>query len=447
MKKRLISSILIGVMALSLAACGGSSSSSSGNSASGEASTAADAAGESETAAETAGESGTDVETSGEEAAAGTDMIEKLSVVDGELPESMTNADFLEILKRLNGEAAEIPVEGVDMNAGLTAGSFMLLMDRTMGYVTAEENPGYQDLVSAAEKGGLLKDITVPEKEEDAPEAAMIKAVLNNALTAVWYLSGDEASVRAKDTGHLTPTILHQVFKMTEDGRTLEKEQLMIGEVPAALTYVDSEEKKPVVMLFHPITENKTDYWMTIMADSLAEQGYFCVAIDAQQHGDLAGENPNIWAADRFTTTPEHADQVLDYIGENYEQADVDRLGMAGFSLGGMNILYYLAHGTHKVSAVGNFHGILYVGPVMDAEGNPEEDLPLVDIEKMLPVALLLMCGDADEWSTPSIAEDMYQDLLDHGAEHVELIMEPGQGHWCTQKELDKTIELFAEFL
>jgi predicted esterase len=97
----------------------------------------------------------------------------------------------------------------------------------------------------------------------------------------------------------------------------------------------------PLVLIQHPGTSSKDDYFVAEPARMWARRGWFCAGIDAPLHGDRETHDPMGLFRDR-SRFPAIAAQFADEVTETIDQlaahfpVDVARLGYVGYSLGSM---------------------------------------------------------------------------------------------------------------
>lgn len=120
--------------------------------------------------------------------------------------------------------------------------------------------------------------------------------------------------------------------------------RLTVGEqtVPA-LFFVPREEgdPMPLVLIQHPATGSKDDYFVADIARMWASRGWICGGFDAPFHGDRVPNDPMSIFRDR-DSYPQLIDQfgseltaVVDDVASRFP-VDMNRLGFVGYSLGSM---------------------------------------------------------------------------------------------------------------
>ena len=106
-------------------------------------------------------------------------------------------------------------------------------------------------------------------------------------------------------------------------------------------------DKKPIVICEHGLSGSKADYQE--LAKVLAQNGYYVLTPDAYQHGDRT-EGDELTVVEAAVVTAGEVDKLLNYC-EQLPNVDINRIGMIGFSMGGMVCYYYIANGTYQIDA------------------------------------------------------------------------------------------------
>jgi len=103
----------------------------------------------------------------------------------------------------------------------------------------------------------------------------------------------------------------------------------------------ESEGKLPLVLIQHPATASKDDYFVEEPAKAWARRGWASAGLDAPMHGDRADHDPLAILRDmsRFpAVAAQFAAEVsaaIDLVAATYP-IDLSRLGFVGYSLGSM---------------------------------------------------------------------------------------------------------------
>ncbi len=127
--------------------------------------------------------------------------------------------------------------------------------------------------------------------------------------------------------------------------------------VPALFFVPDSDEPAPLVIIQHPATSSKDDYFVRDVALSWASRGWICGGLDAPFHGDRATHDPMRVLRDHdglATLSARFAAEVsatIDAMAARYA-VDLGRLGYVGYSMGSMlGIPAVAADGRFKAAA------------------------------------------------------------------------------------------------
>lgn len=128
-------------------------------------------------------------------------------------------------------------------------------------------------------------------------------------------------------------------------------------EAPGVLFYADGEEGMPLVVIQHPATSSKDDYFVRDVGMMWARRGWACVGLDAPFHGERAGADPMKLLREREhfpAASAQFAAELtaaVDAIAEKYP-VDTGRMGYVGYSMGSMlGIPAVAADGRYKAAA------------------------------------------------------------------------------------------------
>ena len=103
----------------------------------------------------------------------------------------------------------------------------------------------------------------------------------------------------------------------------------------------DPEGDLPLVLIQHPATASKDDYFVEEPAKAWARRGWASAGLDAPMHGDRANHDPMSFLRDRSlfpAVAAQFAAEVtaaIDLLAETYA-IDLTRLGFVGYSMGSM---------------------------------------------------------------------------------------------------------------
>ena len=124
-----------------------------------------------------------------------------------------------------------------------------------------------------------------------------------------------------------------------------------IGKVPV-IEYFDATlgvKGKPIVILLHGLSGEKETF--EGMATVLAQAGFLVVTPDLYLHGERK-EKSDLTPVHIAVESSGEINQILEYY-EGTELADVSRVGLMGFSMGGMTAYHYVANGDYPVTVLG----------------------------------------------------------------------------------------------
>ncbi len=180
-------------------------------------------------------------------------------------------------------------------------------------------------------------------------------------------------------------------------------------EVPGMLYLpAEADEPVPLVLIQHPATSSKDDYFVAEPARMWAAHGWACGGIDAPFHGDRSEYDPMRILGDREAMREAAArfkrelPAVVDALLERYP-IDPSRLGYVGYSLGSML-------GIPAVAEDGRFRAAAFClvgegGLVGPAEG-PESVVP-----KLAKTAVRIVGKLQDELIPREATERLYAAL------------------------------------
>lgn len=134
-----------------------------------------------------------------------------------------------------------------------------------------------------------------------------------------------------------------------QDGVTMNKKY--IGDIPVIEYYNEATgmSDKPMVIIEYGVTGKKEE--MQAVAAVYANIGCLVVTPDLYLHGERMEESECSLLEIAVHSSGE-IEEILDYYATS-SMVDMDRIGMVGFSLGGITIYHYLANGTYPVKTAG----------------------------------------------------------------------------------------------
>lgn len=165
------------------------------------------------------------------------------------------------------------------------------------------------------------------------------------------------------------------------DGLILARFTLEVeGERVPGFVYLpaEAEGRLPLVLLQHPATSSKDDYFIAEPARLWANRGWIVGGIDAPFHGDRETYNPLGLLKDRellAAAARRYAQElpvVVAALAERYP-VDLQRLGFVGYSLGSMfGIRALAAHGGFRAAAF----CLVGEGGIVGPASGPDSVLP-----------------------------------------------------------------------
>lgn len=237
----------------------------------------------------------------------------------------------------------------------------------------------------------------------------------------------------------------------------------------------DIEEKKPMIFVLPGSGQRKEH--LLIDAYMFAKEGFFIVIFDACGHGELGTREAREAAKrDVRKSYDSHVETSnnLNYLIETYKQnphADVDRVGLLGFSLGGSTIYYNvtrerLPNIKAAVPVVGNpfWAGSLRkkIEKIPDWEqvyGEQEIQAmeeyiksidPLEYKSNLADLPLLMLYGELDEGVPIDAIRSFYKELEERYTDKscVEFIEFKGYGHKLRPEDVyTRALSWFKEYL
>lgn len=183
----------------------------------------------------------------------------------------------------------------------------------------------------------------------------------------------------------------------------------------------------PVVLLLHGWSGSKQVWWEDegihtggLMRKALLGAGYAVFALDAAAHGERAAEigyrsvntpdNPFSYAEISIQTTKDYR-RAIDYLATRPE-LDIQRLGLVGYSMGGMDSFYLLSVEPRIRAAVA------CVPPMLSEGYGPAS--PIDYSWGVKGKALLLLMGSQDDMYNKDKVNASYHDYIE--TEHSRLI-------------------------
>lgn len=212
----------------------------------------------------------------------------------------------------------------------------------------------------------------------------------------------------------------------------------------------DGIKHKPLVIMMHGYTGIKE--FLLIQAYSLCTNGFFVVLPDAWGHGQRAVPGSTADFIDSVVNTACDINRLL-LAYKADERVDIDKAGLAGFSMGGCIIFKYLSGGDVKVRAAAPViatpdwisileskeglslmlsHGIIKNENELDEMKKRAYGIQPKDrLDEFIPVPLLIQNGETDTLIPIGPVQEYY-DLIKRSyndKSEISFITYPGVGH------------------
>ena len=170
----------------------------------------------------------------------------------------------------------------------------------------------------------------------------------------------------------------------------------------------ESEDAAPLVVIQHPATSSKDDYFVRDVAVQWAKLGWACAGIDAPLHGERASHDPMalLRDRDRFNEiSAQFSDELsatIDCLAARYP-IDTGRLAYVGYSLGSMlGIPAVAADGRYKAAAF----CLIGEGGLLGAAADPASP-----VQRLGGVAVRIVAKTGDEFFSKAATEGLFAAL------------------------------------
>jgi dienelactone hydrolase len=182
------------------------------------------------------------------------------------------------------------------------------------------------------------------------------------------------------------------------------------GEDIPGLFYLptNTDAALPLVLIQHPATSSKDDYFVRDVGMAWAKRGWICGGIDAPLHGDRRSHDPMSLFRDREVmqqVSTQFAAEVTATIDAlaGYVAVDMSRLGYVGYSMGSML-------GVRAVAQDGRFKAAAFC---LVGEGGIVGDVKGKDawVTRLASVAVRIVGKTEDELIARSATEALYDAL------------------------------------
>lgn len=240
----------------------------------------------------------------------------------------------------------------------------------------------------------------------------------------------------------------------------LIEEKIIINNIPAIrFNLKDNKEKVPTIILYHGWSSNKES--QRLRGFILANLGFQIIVPDAIHHGernkldnyDIDNSVKYLWST--VMNNMEEANEIIDYCVE-YFNADSDRIGVIGHSMGGFTAAGVFTHNKHiKVAVVlngsFNWNGANEIlKRNLQLEGNTTNELdPMINQELLIDRPILLLHGAADNVVSIESQRIFYHNVKEvyNDESLIQLIEYPNLGHFVTTNMMDDAGRWFKKHL
>lgn len=248
-------------------------------------------------------------------------------------------------------------------------------------------------------------------------------------------------------------------------------EDKQVKNIPVLDVYnLDLKEKLPIIFMLHGLTGYKETGLKN--AYKFARQGFYVVLFDAYRHGELADEEfkklnyyeKTLETTDIILETTKYLNALINYYSF-IENADINRCGLIGFSMGGCIVYNFLADKNNpKVKAAIPVIGSPMSGkPLRELlESSPdtinyideakvayaERKAPYRRLKGLKDLPLLMLNGEKDHIFAIADIRDCYKQWSKN-YDHQEMIkkVEFNVGHEVTEEMIDMASEWFHKYL
>ncbi len=266
--------------------------------------------------------------------------------------------------------------------------------------------------------------------------------------------------------GTLLAVSLRMMWK-AQDGTAVANvttERLTVDGIPVVAYCNKTAGARPLVLVSHGLTGNRDTF--TYAATVLAQMGFFVVTPDNWGHGERGGDGATIGEA--IVKTAEDLDTLIDHYAQD-ERVDADRLGLIGFSMGGLVDYYYVANGNHRADLVGiicatpdwktmtdnpSMLQTVAAGKATALASEAEKEAadqyllannPYDKVMASTGTVYYLLSGGQDPVIPLAGTQALYDALKDQG--RAALVVDPDKGHDVSGENLSKLLEYFHDHL
>lgn len=268
-------------------------------------------------------------------------------------------------------------------------------------------------------------------------------------------------------------------------------EQYKVGDIPVLTMQNACIERCPMAFFLHGFTGDKREGLP--LGYELAKKGFYFVAFDAIMHGEradkhldavLSGTTGNRYPVDSgldayclmheiILQTHNDLHHLIDYFA-NDSRAEIDQIGLTGFSMGGF-ATFYCAANNPRIKAAVPVAGIpafssRWEDVILESSSYARWSLamesaaphtrersawmagndPFEPLSRFYPRPLLMINGDLDTDSHKKYTVDLYRylkPLYSIHPERLQLRIHDGIGHQFTREMMEDIVDWFEKYL
>lgn len=254
----------------------------------------------------------------------------------------------------------------------------------------------------------------------------------------------------------------------------MKREAYRIDEISAINIYDERvTDRRPVIMILHGAGVSAGKESGLEAAEMLASLGYFAVVFDACGYGDSRSAAQDVTTPlgifANYRATSSYINRLIHHLSE-HPQADANKVGLTGFSMGAHVIYYYLAH--ERINAVkvavpmsGSprwdniarrfattlelFKHLAQEESIQEFERQVMEYHPIAYLEDMGDFPLFLTTGELDEKALAADVTALYHKLASKYSDpdRIKLTVYKGIGHVRTKQMMRDALAFLMKYL
>lgn len=241
----------------------------------------------------------------------------------------------------------------------------------------------------------------------------------------------------------------------------MKLEHKFIDDIPIYEMYQSDLRNGSIIFFLHGQMGNKESYLYQMI--DYAEEGYLCVSIDLEGHGERITDE-KIMSAQITTDTGKDIDTLIQYYSTK-DYADETYFALYGLSQGGSVVYWYTAFGEHTPKAIitgcatpdCKYHidtaciqNGEFTEPIWDEETLENyiaENNPISRVERFYSIAI--MSGNSYDDTVVSYkgAEELEKQLKDAGNSNISFHYFDDVGHSVTNEFVYDTIPFLKNYL